>query len=278
MLERGWEAALALSFVRDEARARTELHERTHRGPLRVQRPFYPEGGVCHVYVLHPPGGLVSGDRLSIEVKVEPGAHALLTTPAATKLYRSSGERATQQQRLRVANGARLEWLPQETIAFDAARAALSTSIELTGDARFIGWEILCLGRPASDERFERGELAQSIEIARDDRTLYIERGVYAGGGAILDAAWGLAGRPVVGTFLCAIADAERCLDAARAIASDASWAPALAAVSCWNDLLVARYLGASAEQARELFTALWRVVRPALMDCPVSEPRIWRT
>jgi urease accessory protein len=277
VLDTGWEATLALSFVR--AGARTALHERRHTGPLRVQRPFYPEGaGVCHVYVLHPPGGLVGGDRLRIDVLAEAGAHALLTTPAAGKLYRSQGGCASQQQILRVANGARLEWLPQETIAFDGARAELTTRVELSGDAGFIGWEILCLGRPAAQERFLRGELRQSIEVVRDERLLYLERGAYAGGSAVLRAPWGLGDQPVVGTLVCAVAGASACVDAAREIAAQPLWTPGLAAISGWGELLVARYLGPSAEQARELFTAVWRVLRPALLNCEVSLPRIWRT
>jgi urease accessory protein len=277
VLDTGWEATLALSFVR--AAARTELHERRHSGPLRVQRPFYPEGGdVCHVYVLHPPGGLVGGDRLRIEVRAETGAHALLTTPAAGKLYRSQGSRASQQQILRVAPGARLEWLPQETIAFEGARAELSTRVELSGDAGFLGWEIVCLGRPAAGERFERGELRQSIEILRDERPLYVERGAYLAGAAVLSAPWGLAGQPVFGTLVCAVAGASACVEAARALAAQPAWAPGLAAVSGWDELLVARYLGPSAEQAREFFTALWRQLRPALLQREVSLPRIWRT
>jgi urease accessory protein len=277
VLDSGWEATLALSFVRDAAR--TALHERRHSGPLRVQRPFYPEGGeVCHVYVLHPPGGLVGGDRLRIEVRVERGAHALLTTPAAGKLYRSQGERASQQQILRVAQGARLEWLPQETIAFEGARAELSTRVELSADAAFLGWEIVCLGRPAAGERFERGELGQSIEILRDERLVYIERGAYRAGDALLSAPWGLAGQPVVGTLVCAVPGASACVEAARELAAQAQWGPGLAAVSGWDDVLVARYLGPSAEQARELFTALWRQLRPVLLAREASLPRIWRT
>ena len=114
----GWPAELHLGFARDAAR--TALVERRHLGPLRVQRPFYPEGeGVCHVYLLHPPGGLVAGDDLQVSARVEPGAHALLTTPAAAKLYRSraaSGP-ARQVQRFEVQGDGILEWLPQESIA-----------------------------------------------------------------------------------------------------------------------------------------------------------------
>jgi urease accessory protein len=136
---------------------RTILVHREQRGPLAVQRPFYPEGSTCHVYVLHPPGGLVGGDVLAIEVRVGEGAQALITTPGAAKLYRSLGPTAEQTQRLRVAAGGSLEWLPQENILFPGAQARLRTELDLEPGAAFIGWEVQCLGRPAIGERFETG-------------------------------------------------------------------------------------------------------------------------
>jgi urease accessory protein len=272
--ETGWQAHLRLGFARHLDT--TELTDRAHHGPLRVQRPFYPEGpGVCHVYVLHPPGGIVAGDQLSIDVSVASAAHALLTTPAATKLYRSGGARALQSQQLRVAAGARLEWLPQETIAFDGAQVDLQTKVVLSDDARFLGWEILCLGRPAAHERFEHGELRPALEIWRDDKLQYVERGVYRGGSALLAASFGLRGEPVVGTMVCAAPGVATACDAARAALTGVN---ALAAISSWDDVLVARYLGPSSEQARELFCAIWNVLRPLIMGVVASPPRIWRT
>ena len=99
---------------------RTVLARRRHHGPLVVQRPFYPEpNGTCHLYVLHPPGGVVGGDRLSVDVRLARGAaRALLTTPAAAKFYRTQGLRAAQRLHMRVGAGSRLEWLPQENIVY----------------------------------------------------------------------------------------------------------------------------------------------------------------
>src|SRR3954471_15398906 len=85
----GWEASLDLEFATQGTR--TFLARRASVGPLVVQRPFYPEGDVCHVYVVHPPGGVVGGDRLDLNIRARSGAHALITTPAATKFYRSDG-------------------------------------------------------------------------------------------------------------------------------------------------------------------------------------------
>src|SRR5205085_6360717 len=100
----GWQAELRLRFNCDAPGplrpGRTRLVERQHRGPLVVQRPFYPEGDPCHVYLVHPPGGVVGGDALRIDATVDPGAHALITTPAATKFYRCEERISTQTQEL----------------------------------------------------------------------------------------------------------------------------------------------------------------------------------
>lgn len=145
--DRTWKARIDLRFTaRPE---KTILQDVTFKGPLRIQRPFYPEKEPCHCYLLHPPGGLVSGDRLRIQAEIDPGAHALLTTPSAGKVYGTDSHNVAQGQdvELTVRDGV-CEWLPMETIIFDRANAALNTSIELSGSAECIGWDILCLGRP----------------------------------------------------------------------------------------------------------------------------------
>lgn len=274
--DEGWQARLALRFA--AGGARTELVARQHVGPLRVQRPFYPEGdAACHVYILHPPGGVVGGDTLDISVDLERNARALLTTPAATKLYRSGGPRAHLHQTFRAAAGSCLEWLPQETIAFSGAIAELHTRVELDAGARFLGWEMLCLGRPASNERFERGEIGQRIEVVHDGKLVYRERGRYRAGSAVLDAAWGLQGQPVVGTFLCAGRDLAAQLPQLRA-AVEARPAAGLAAVSCMGGVTVIRYLGPSTEEGRGVFARVWEALRPLACELPASAPRIWST
>lgn len=269
----GWEARLALRFERREQR--TVLTARRHLGPLTVQRPFYPEGeGCCHVYLLHPPGGVVGGDSLQLEVETGAGAHALLTTPAAAKFYRSSGAVAWQGQTLKVAPGALLEWLPQETIVFDGAQVENLTRVELTADARFIGWEVLCLGRPASGDLFFHGQLRQRFEVWREGRPLLLERGRWQGGDAALQARWGLQGKPVLGTMVVT----------GRFDALLPSLQEGLAtlgegfALSQLPELLVLRYLGDDAQQARNGFTALWERLRPQMAGRAAVIPRIWNT
>ncbi len=266
----GWQAGLRLGF-RADARG-TLLAERERHGPLAVQRPFYPEGDVCHVYVLHPPGGVVGGDSLAIEATLEEDAHALITTPGATKFYRSGGDRARQHQLIRLADGATLEWLPQENIFFPGATVDLYTRVELHGDARVALWEIQCLGRPVIDEPFEHGDIDSRLSLYRDGLPLLLDRvRVSADNRARLSL---MAGRPVSATLVISGADASS-VDDCRALPTDAA---DRIGVTLVEDLLVARYLGDSTEQARRAFGAIWRRLRPRTLGRVAAEPRIWAT
>ena len=159
----GWQGSLALRY-RSEA-GRTGVHDR-HDGPLRVLKSFHPEGaGVCHSVLVHPPGGIVGGDALAIEIGLEPGAHALVTTPGATRFYRSLGELATQSLAVRGEAGSRLEWLPLETLAYSGCIAENRARFELAPGAEMIGWDVTALGLPASGQPFVAGRFTQSIEI-----------------------------------------------------------------------------------------------------------------
>ncbi|HEY2899989.1 MAG TPA: urease accessory protein UreD [Polyangia bacterium] len=265
----------------------TVLARRRHHGPLAVQRTFHPEGpSVCHVYVLHPPGGIVGGDHLRIAATVAAGAHALLTTPAATKVYRSSGARAQQRQHLSVAAGGALEWLPQETILFDGAHVDLGTRVDLESGARFIGMETLCFGLPARGEGFARGRCRQALELWRNGRPLFIERGRFDGDAPVSAARWGLGGAPVLGTLLATTpavlppgASTADVMDPLRALA--VALPPGdLGAITTVGDgaALVCRYLGSSAERCAAFLRAAWRVLRPTVIGRAATPPRIWAT
>ena len=272
--DRGWHARLDLTF-RDAA-GRTVPAQRSRLGPLQVQRPFYPEGGVCHLYLLHPPGGIVGGDSLEIAVVAEAGARALLTTPAAGKFYRSAGRYARQSQYLRVAAGAALEWLPQETIVFDGALARSVTRIDAEEGGRFVAWEILCLGRPAAGESFTRGLFEQRLEIYRGGRPLLLECNRYEGGGDMLRAPWGLGGRPVAASMVCSPCD-EADLAAARAAMGGREDGERIAATLV-DGLLLLRCLGLRADRAREHFIRIWTTLRPRCLGMEACRPRIWST
>ncbi|MDJ0741138.1 MAG: urease accessory protein UreD [Gammaproteobacteria bacterium] len=267
----GWRAQLSLGLRR--AGGRTVLAQRRRHGPLSVQRPFYPEGDVCHVYLLHPPGGVVGGDALNIELHAAGDTATLVTTPGAAKFYRSAGRRARQVQRLRVAAGASLEWLPHENILFPGADVALQTDVELHGDARLALWEIQCLGRPVIDEAFATGRIDSRLRVSRDGLPLLDERlRVSADNRCRLSL---MAGLPVGGTLLISDVDdagVEACRDLLMASGGD------YAAATLLDDLLVVRYLGRSTERARRLFSAVWTRLRPETIGRAASPPRIWAT
>ena len=271
----GWAARLDLAVARRGERM--ELARRSHSGPLRVQRPFWPEGDApVHVILLHPPGGVVGGDRLEISVEVGTAASALVTTPAAQKLYRSAERESSVTVHIEAGRDAAIEWFPGETIVFDGAHARQRTRIDLGAGARAIGWEILCFGRPASRLPFERGALRQRLELAREGAPLLVESLRVDGGSRVLSDAWGLAGMPVCGTFY-ATAPSELAL-VERLRANVASRGAVTWAVSDLGDLLVVRALAEHVEDLRATFVDAWRIVRPAVLGRDAVTPRIWAT
>lgn len=269
-----WHAELHLGFARSAER--TVLQENRHCGPLRVQKALYPEGeAVCQAILLHPPSGIAGGDHLNIAVNVAADSHAQLTTPGAGKWYRTGGADASQRVSLSVADGATLEWLPQESIIFNGARARMETRVSLGTDSRFIGWDILCLGRAAAGERFAQGRFDVFYRVDRNRQAIWLERGGFSGNDAMLSSPAGWAGASVCGTLLAAFPHTPALLAACREIAPVDGASHALTALP---GLLVARYLGDSSEAARRWFAALWAVIRPVCCGRPAIIPRIWNT
>ena len=258
-----WSARLELGFQAQDGKC--VLAQRQQEGPLVVQKPLYPEGeAVCHAIVVHPPGGIAGGDEIELRSSVAEGAHALLTTPGASKWYRSAGAQARQKLCFEVDG--MLEWLPRETIVFNDARAKLGCRVDLKGDGRYIGWEVLCLGRAGSGERFAKGSIELETAIARDGCLLWLERGRIEGGGKVLTSPAGLGGRTVCGTMI-----ATTDVDVRKQ-------APPGVAVTALPGLVIARYLGDSSEEAMRAFAMLWSVLRPPVAQREAIEPRIWRT
>jgi len=272
LASQSWQAELALKY--SKRRDRTVISSRQHKGPLVVQKPFYPEGDVCHTYILHPPGGIVGGDQLTVNIEVEANAHALITTPASAKFYRCDDRHAIQNQNLKVKGNGILEWLPQETILFDKSNVKTRTRIELGKEANFVGWEIVCLGRPASDEKYSNGYCHQSFEVMRKDKKIFIERARLEGGSDLLDAKWGMQGNTVMGVMVMTNAN-ERCLAIAREVKAVTN---GLGSATLIKDLLVCRCLGNEGIEVREFFTRIWEATRPEWIGRNASQPRIWYT
>ena len=267
----GWEAQLDLTFT--SRPDKTVLSKRQQRGPLAVQRAFYPEGDICHLYILRPPGGVVGGDKLRINVDVQERAQALLTTPGATKFYKSQGYVAYQQQSIKVDNDASLEWLPQENIYFPGAKAQMRTQINLAETARFIAWETHCFGLPANEKEFTEGQLRLDFSLSRNDRPIVIER-MNINQDRLMSVT-GLRGNSVMAMFVAAPANSEM-LTLARTVLED--YPNLLLAATLAEDCLLIRYLGNSTAQCRTIFTKLWVALRPMILEREASAPRIWAT
>ena len=288
----GWQAQLQLRL--ESVQDRTRLTHCRHSGPLRVQRVFYPEPAIssgsperpdtgrprpgaepCHIYVLHPPGGLVSGDVLQIEVECQAGAHALMTTPAAAKFYRRRDRRlARVTQTLRIDASA-LEWLPQENIYYPDSAAQLCTQVHLNASARFFGWELHCLGLPTTAATLGSGAVRTALELWVDDRPLLLERLVLEG--ESLAARWGLADFPAFGTCLAYPAQSTD-LDRARTVTAGLNCAELIVACTIVDGVLCCRGLAQRGDHLKQAFITLWQRLRPTLLRRAAVAPRIWAT
>ena len=287
-LEPGWSARLNLRFEAREVLGspRTVMTERNHVGPLRILKPLYPEGhDICHGVIVHPPGGIVAGDRLAIDVQVDANANALITTPGTQKWYRSSGKLASAVTRLRVAGKASLEWMPQETMVFDGVWAEQALSIALAPGARFFGWEILCLGRTTRGERFTTGEFRQRVRLLRFNADanlgapMWRESMVLAGDDPLLISALGMRGRPVVATaWIVCPPDAHDSASLLGEIRTALNDAPLAAASSPEPGLIVVKVIGDAPEAVRNLLIAVWSKIRRQLLGRESALPRIWST
>ena len=265
----GWQARLDLEFALSQQK--TVISKRRHSGPLTIQRPFYPEGDVCHRYLLHPPGGVVAGDSLTININATADSSALITTPAAGKFYRSQGALAKQKVSIKVAAGATLEWLPQETIIYEGAQVVSELLIELDEKASFIGWEVLVLGRPAANEGFTTGEVTLSWQIYRADTLFYQER-IKLDARAFA-ARWGLNGHSASGTLFVYPASSVQLQKVQELIGDQPG-----RGVTLIDDLLICRALDNRADRLRDFFQQVWVLLRPDVLKRNACEPRIWAT
>ena len=265
--KKGWRAALSLLFRRTAEK--TVLASARHTGPLTVQRPFYPEEETCHLYLLHPPGGIVGGDELTIDVTLEAESHALITMPGASKFYRSHGPQARLTQRFELGEHAILEWLPQDTIFFPAARANLHSVFHLHNTSRLLAWELFCLGRPVIGETFQSGEIANRLEVWKDGEPLLIERLHLADGE--LSA---VAGHPWIGTLLFHPAS-ERMLDEVRETLLPLE---SFAGATLADGLLTVRFLAHDNLLCQRVMRQLWQALRPLMLQKSPELPRIWLT
>ncbi len=215
-------------------------------------------------------GGLTGGDRLSAEVTVGAGAQAVVTGQAAEKIYRSAGGVAAVDNRLLLGPGARLDWLPQETILFDGGALERRTTVDMAADARLTATELVIFGRQARGETVAQALLADAWRVRRDGRLLFAEATRLAG--PVHD----LLRRPATGAGAIALAlvvhvapDAEGRLQAVRDRLAEASGVEAGA--SAFDGMVAIRLLARSGQALR---AAVLDVLAPLRDGLP--PPRPW--
>lgn len=273
----GWHGRLHLLYEKSDQQS--QVKQSYHQAPLNLQRPFYLEGpGVCHSVIMHTAGGIVGGDRLSIDIELQPQAHALLTTTAAGKVYRSNGIEAQQTIQCQLAAGAVLEWLPLETIVFEQARFRQTLRVELEPSATYVGWDITRFGRSARGEQFMQGDWRSHTEIWQQGTPLWIDRQWLPGQEQVWQSSHGLAGNPVVGSFVWIGQTIDPILvQAARDLWQNVVQ-PRTAEVGVTRLQLglICRYRGPSSQAARQWFIQVWNLLRSAHLGRPACPPRVW--
>ena len=278
-----WNASLQLSYsLRESPDGNKTVAHFKHTGPLRILQSLYPEGdSICHNVLVHPPGGLVGGDMLDIDIHVAPGAHALLTTPGATRFYRSDGDQALQHSRITLQENARMEWLPLEAICYSGCLAENRLTLQLAPGAELLGWDITAFGLPAAAKPFDAGYFCQHIEMPG----VWLERArIKALDTLLMNSPLGLAGHRCMGTlFFVAGSKLERnrrqkALDIARDVLAIEPLCATAGASSPDSQVVVVRVLAPRVEPAMALLKQVWLTWRSHFWQQGACSPRIWST
>lgn len=270
----GWHADLRLDY--QLKRGKTCLAKKSQKGPLTVQRPFYPEGDICHSYILHPPGGVVGGDILDIQINAAIQAHCLITTPGATKFYRSKNDlESIQTLRINVEKDAIVEWLPQQNIFFTGACSQLNTQINIEPGGKFIGWEMHCFGRPANNEIFNQGAVKSCTQININGELRLVEQ-LNTDGDSLAQSSCGLRDKAMQASLIAApFSEAQK--QKLEQLLLDYPYKD-LIGMTLVDEVLVIRVLGDHIEPILENFISLWSQLRTEWLQRPACAPRIWDT
>ncbi len=242
---------------------RRHLHE---SGSLRVRFPSPEADGLSAVFV-NTAGGVAGGDRFGIEIAAGEGSRLAVTTAAAEKIYRAEGEAAQLDISLKAAAGARLSWLPQETILFDRARVSRRIDIDLADSASLLLCEIVVFGRAAMGERMLSGEFVDRWRLSRGGRLVFAENIRLDGDiGEKLAQPAIAKGGAAIGTALIVPGDealVERIRELATSFGGEVG-------ISCWNGFAMARFCAQDVARLRaDMMAVLGRASDEAL-------PRLW--
>ncbi|MFM9942259.1 MAG: urease accessory protein UreD [Hyphomicrobiaceae bacterium] len=249
------------------ADGRTRVTDLEERGGWRVRFPELADGGDLEAISINTGGGILGGDHVRSAIEVESG-HLCVASQAAERIYRSLGPPAIIETSMALGDGARLDWLPQETILFSSARLQRRYDVAMATTAQLLMVETIVLGRTASGEAVRDGSLSDQWRVHRGGKLIFAEATRLAGdmhthmqGPAIGDGARAMA------VVLLVAPMAEHKLETVRAVCNGAELD---CGVSAWNGMLTARLMARDAAALRQT------VVRVAEAAMGRRLPRVW--
>jgi len=248
----------------------TRLADLYQAGSAKIRFPKVYDAPPTAV-LINTAGGLTGGDRMSLSIGADTNAHAIVTSQTAERAYRSAAGSAEVTIGFALAAGAILEWLPQETILFEASRLKRRISADLKADARLLMLESAVLGRKAMGERVNSVLFRDSWRIRRDGKLVFADDLRFDGDPArfLKGEATGRGSLAVATMVDCAV-DAEDRLARARTLLEDLTGAQTQAAASAWNGMLVARFVAGDGQDLRTTLTRFLTGYRDAEL------PRVW--
>lgn len=275
MAMKSWQGSVNLDYgVQGN---QTQIVSVYSKAPFKVQRPFYPAAdSACHSVLVHTAGGMVGGDRLSIDLNLQPHSHALVTTSAAGKVYRSEAESCHQIITINLDASALCEWVPQESILFEGAKFHQTMRVNLAPTALWMGMEFFRFGRTARGERFRLGEWRSQSEVWQQGHPLWIDRSVLSG--EMSQSPTTLGTTTVMGTLVVLGRDFEKA--AIAQIRQDCI--PELIpqghiGISRLPQGVICRYLGSSTAEGRHYFLKIWENLRQIYAGRGICIPRVWQ-
>lgn len=260
------------------ADGRTRLARLYQCDPLRVLFPHAGHGEPETGAIVTTSGGLVGGDTLSIDVRSGDGARARVVGQAAEKVYRSAGDDVCIEMKLTVGRNGWLEWLPQETILFDAARLRRRTLLEVAEGGRMLAGEMIVFGRTAMGEQMIDGLVHEAWDVRCDGRlewadAVHLDEDV----SGTLAAKAGFADAKAFASIVYVGANAGDSLPLARALLPDDGDANGLrVGATCVGDVLIIRWLDCETRRLRDAYGRFWADFRHQLADLPAAMPRLW--
>jgi urease accessory protein len=272
-----WHAQLSLDYALERERSVVRYK---HEGPIRILQSLYPEGdAVCHNVLVHPPGGFVGGDVMDIHITAARGSHGLITTPGATRYYRTEQGASINAMTARLQEGARLEWLPQEALAYPGCDAINQITLHLAASAELMAWDVTALGLDHAQSPFNTGCFVQHMEIPG----VWLERGVIdALDQRLMRSPLGLAGQRCLASLIFASGSplahqrVQAALESGRTCLDDSPLRFSAGVTLAAPQVMVLRVLAPMTEPAVHLLRRVWAIWRESLWGLDARPSRLW--